>query len=136
MRKSSSDLIFSDVVSIKKLLIQLQVDENFSATATVISPEMQGLLSQEELSAQQRMEEENRELRRELSVLRLKVAERDRRIEMLERRLEYGQSRSLYNIATQTQNSGGGALGGNKARPRPLSWDLTSINLVRNINRL
>ena len=97
---------------------------------------MQGLLSQEELSAQQRMEEENRELRRELSVLRLKVAERDRRIEMLERRLEYGQSRSLYNIATQTQNSGGGALGGNKARPRPLSWDLTSINLVRNINRL
>ena len=136
MRKSSSDLIFSDVVSIKKLLIQLQVDENFSATATVISPEMQGLLSQEELSAQQRMEEENRELRRELSVLRLKVAERDRRIEMLERRLEYGQSRSLYNIATQTQNSGGGALGGNKPRPRPLSWDLTSINLVRNINRL
>ena len=136
MRKSSSDLIFSDVVSIKKLLIQLQVDENFSATATVISPEMQGLLSQEELSAQERMEEENRELRRELSVLRLKVAERDRRIDMLERRLEYGQSRSLYNIATQTQNSGSGALDGNKPRPRPLSWDLTSINLVRNINRL
>ena len=136
MRKSSSDLIFSDVVSIKKLLIQLQVDENFAAPATVISPEMQGLLSQEELSAQQRMEEENRDLRRELSVLRLKVAERDRRIDMLERRLEYGQSRSLYNIATQTQNSGSGALGGNKPRPRPLSWDLTSINQVRNIHRL
>ena len=136
MRKSSSDLIFSDVVSIKKLLIQLQVDENFSATATVISPEipeMQGLLSQEELSAQQRMEEENRELRRELSVLRLKVAERDRRISMLERRLEYSRSHSLQNIATQTQSSGGGQA---RVKPRPLSWDLTSINLVRNINKL
>ena len=94
---------------------------------------MQGLLSQEERSAQQKIEEENSELRRELSLLRLKMAERDRRIDMLERRLQYSQSHSLHNIATQTQSSGGGQA---RVKPRPLSWDLTSINLVRNINRL
>ena len=32
VRKSSSDIIFSDVVSIKKLLIHLQVYESFSPT--------------------------------------------------------------------------------------------------------
>ena len=93
---------------------------------------MQGLLSQEESSAREKVEEENSELRRELSLLRLKVAERDRRISMLERRLEYSRSHSLQNIATQTQTSGG--QGRNK--PRPLSWDLTSISLVRNINKV
>ena len=78
------------------------------------------------------MEEENSELRRELSVLRLKVAERDRKIETLERQLQYSQSHSLSklnNIATQTQSSA-------RAKPRPLSWDLTSVSLVRNINNL
>ena len=95
---------------------------------------MQGLLSQEESSGQEKIEEENKALKRELSLLRLKMAERDRRIDMLERRLQYSQSHSLNNIATQTQNSGGSGQGGKK--PRPLSWDLTSINLVRNINKL
>ena len=78
------------------------------------------------------MEDENSSLKRDLSLLRLKVAERDRRIETLERRLEYCQSHSLArlnNIATQTQSS-------STPKPRPLSWDLTSISLVRNINNL
>ena len=78
------------------------------------------------------MEEENFSLKRDLSLLRLKVAERDRKIETLERRLEYSQSHSLArlnNIATQTQISP-------TPRARPLSWDLTSISLVRNINNL
>jgi len=115
VRNSSCDLIVSDVVSIKKLLIQLQ-----------------GLLSHEESSAREKIEEENSELRRELTLLRLKVAERDRRISMLERRLQYSRTISLQNIATQTQHSE--AQG--RSKPRPLSWDLTSISLVRNINKL
>jgi len=51
---------------------------------------------------------------------------------MLERRLQYSHSHSLSNIATQTQHSDGQP----RTKPRPLSWDLTSINLVRNINKL
>ena len=94
---------------------------------------MQGLLSPEESSAREKIEEENSELRRELSLLRLKLAERDRRISMLERRLQYSRTHSLQNIATQTQTSGGGQ---GRTKPRPLSWDLTSISLVRNINKL
>ena len=94
---------------------------------------MQGLLSQEESSAQEKIEEENKALKRELSLLRLKMAERDRRIDMLERRLQYSRTHSLQNIATQTQHSGGAQ---GRIKPRPLSWDLTSISLVRNINKL
>ena len=93
---------------------------------------MQGLLSQEESAAREKIEEENSELRRELSLLRLKVAERDRRIDTLERRLQYSRAHSLQNIATQTQASGGQA----RSKARPLSWDLTSVSLVRNIHRL
>ena len=97
------------------------------------SNDLQGLLSHEESSAREKLEEENSELRRELSLLRLQVAERDRRISMLERRLEYSpRCHSLSNIATQTQHRDGQP----RSKPRPLSWDLTSINLVRNINRL
>lgn len=113
--RPGSDLILSDVVSIRKLMLQLQ-----------------GLLSQSEASTKGKMEEENSDLKRELSLLRLKLAERDRKIETLERQLQYSQSHSLSklnNIATQTPSSV-------RAKPRPLSWDLTSISLVRNINNL
>ena len=68
-----------------------------------------------------------------MSLLRLQLAERDRKIETLERKLEYSQSRSLNrinnNIATQTKKASQ-----INPKPRPLSWDLTSISLVRNIN--
>ena len=99
-----------------------------------LSHALQGLLSTEETQAREKIEEENSGLRRELTLLRLKVAERDRRISMLERRLAYSRTHSLQNIATQTQHSSGGAQG--RSKPRPLSWDLTSISLVRNINKL
>ena len=103
-----------------------------------LSHGLQGLLSHEETQAREKIEEENSELRRELTLLRLKVAERDRRISMLERRLAYSRTHSLQNIATQTQHSSGGGGGGAQGRtkPRPLSWDLISISLVRNINKL
>lgn len=95
---------------------------------------MQALLSQSQAEKTERTEEENSDLKSELAVLRLQLAERDRKIETLERKLEYSKSRSLHglsNIATQTQ-----AASQLRPKPRPLSWDLTSISLVRNFNNL
>ena len=53
---------------------------------------MQALLSQSQADKTERIEEENSDLKSELAVLRLQLAERDRKIETLERKLEYSKS--------------------------------------------
>jgi len=77
------------------------------------------------------IKEENADLKRQISILKLQLAEKDRRIEMLQRRMEQKLSLSLSrltNIATQTEKERT-----NSVKPRPLSWDLTSISLMKNI---
>ena len=77
------------------------------------------------------IKEENADLKRQISILKLQLAEKDRRIEMLQRRMEQKLSLSLSrltNIATQTEKERT-----NSVKPRPLSWDLASISLMKNI---
>ena len=63
----------------------------------------------------------------EVSLLKLKLSEKDRKIEFLERKMEQKSIlglRRLSNIATQTD----------KLRQRKVSWELTSYSLLRSIN--
>jgi len=78
-----------------------------------------------------KFKEENNDLRKEISLLKLKLAEKDRKIELLQRRMEQKHSLSLSrlsNIATQTVRDKD-----KKEKSRPVSWELTSFALLKNI---
>ena len=80
--------------------------------------------------SQETIRKENEDLKLQISLMKLQLAEKDRRIEMLQRRLDQRHSHSLCrltNIATQTDRR-------NDARkPRPVSWELTSVSLLKNL---
>ena len=67
----------------------------------------------------------------EVSLLKLKLSEKDRKIEFLERKMEQKNIfglRRLSNIATQTDKCK------DKLKQRPVSWELTSYSLLKSIN--
>ena len=76
------------------------------------------------------VKKENEDLKLQISLLKLQLAEKDRKIETLQRRIEQRHSYSLCrlsNIATQTDRNV------EKKKQRPLSWELTSVSLLKNI---
>merc|ERR1712079_252256 len=87
VRLTAESPILNDVRDIKDLLQHLQI---------FLSQEGRGI----------DIKDENADLKRQISILKLQLAEKDRRIEMLQRRMEQKLSKSLSrltNIATQTK---------------------------------
>ena len=80
---------------------------------------------------EKKIQQENEDLKMQISVLKLRLAEKDRKIETLQRCIEQKHSFSLSrlnNIATQTARESG-----SNSKSRPLSWELSSYSLLKNI---
>ena len=80
---------------------------------------------------EKKIQQENEDLKMQISVLKLRLAEKDRKIETLQRCIEQKHSFSLSrlnNIATQTSRESG-----SNPKSRPLSWELSSYSLLKNI---